>query len=141
MNMDELKKLASRMVKALRNFECYVFEKEELKNVYEVVKASGIKSLVTIKKADPRYEYIYILVPWSRDFENECKAIVDKALSEGRISRESYKKEYATMIAQCVKHKERERIKDIIAKLEQYIKGNGDGGPSGKLIKIPFDYP
>lgn len=141
MNVDELKELASRMVKALKNFECYVFEKEELKKVYELVKESGIKSLVTIRKADPRYEHIYILVPWSRDFGIECKAIVDRALSEGRISRESYKKEYATMVAQCIKHKERERIKDIIAKLEQYIKGNGDGGSAGKLIKIPFDYP
>ncbi|ABN70573.1 hypothetical protein Smar_1484 [Staphylothermus marinus F1] len=139
--MSELLDLAKRMVKAFRTFECFVFEKEEIDKVRELLVQADIRSLVRIRKADPRYPYIYVVVPWSREFENICVSRVKKMLAEGRIDRETYNKRYNEMITQCIRHYERERVKEIIEKLERYIGKGSGGGFGGKTTIFPLEFP
>ncbi|ADI32065.1 hypothetical protein [Staphylothermus hellenicus] len=139
--MSELLELAKRMIKAFKTFECYVFEKKEIGKVRELLVKAGIRSLVRIRKADPRYPYIYVVVPWSREFEKICVAKVKELLAEGRIDRESYNKRYNELIAQCIRHHERERVKEIIEKLEKYIGKGSGGGFGGKTTIFSSEFP
>ncbi len=131
----EEKKLVSRMINAFQHFECFVFEKEELENVKNVLVKTGIRNLVVVKRADPRYEYIYMVVPWNREFETMCISKVKKLLAEGSIDRETYSRRYSELVLQCIRHYERERIKEIIEKLKKYISSGDKGG--GKAFIIP----
>ncbi len=114
--------LANRILKAFKRFECFVFEKDELEKVKKFIHSSGLYKLVLLRRADPRYEYIYILMPWSIDFEQICVSQVKKLLADGRINHEQYRKYYLLMIDQCIRHYERERVKEIISFLEKYIR-------------------
>lgn len=138
--MSELIDLAKRMIKAFKNFECFVFEKDEIDKVRELLVKANIRNLVRIKKADPRYEYIYVVVPWSREFENICAAKVKELVADGMIDRETYNKRYNNLITQCIKHYERERAKEIVGKLEKYIGSSSGGGLGGKTAIISLEF-
>ncbi len=125
MSNEELYRLAERVLNAFKHYECFVFEREELDLVKKLVNEAGLKKHVVIRRADPRYEYIYIMLPWRIEFENECVAYVKKLVAEGKINHNYYKKNKNIMISQCIKHKEREKVKEIINILENYIRGKG----------------
>ncbi len=125
---DKLIELAKRMLNAFKHYECFVFEKEELENVKRVARESGIYKYAVLRKADPRYEYIYIILPWRMEIEQECVSRVQEALANRRINEETYKKYRAVMISQCIKHFERERTRVIVKLLEEYIKSKGVKG-------------
>jgi hypothetical protein len=119
---NELYELAKRMLNAFKHYECFIFEKREYKLVRRLLEETGLNKHVVLRRADPRYEYLYILLPWRIEFEDECVAYVKKLLAEGMISREQYKKNANILINQCIKHKEREKVREIINILENYIK-------------------
>ena len=133
--------MAKRMLKAFKNFECFVFEKEELELVKKTLIETKIRNLVRIRKADPKYEHIYVIVPWSKEFENMCLAKVKELLAHGRIDRDTYNKRYNELVLQCIRHYERERTKEIINILQKYIEeSTGGGGIGGKTKFISFEF-
>lgn len=121
----ELLELAKRVLEAFKHYECFVFEKNELKLVKKLVNETDLQKHVVIRKADPRYEHIYIMLPWRIEFESECINYVKKLLAEGKVNHNYYKQNKIIMILQCIKHKEREEVKEIIKILETYISGKG----------------
>ncbi|OYT37759.1 MAG: hypothetical protein B6U89_06885 [Desulfurococcales archaeon ex4484_58] len=124
--MSEKIDLAKRILNAFKHFECFVFESSELKKVKEVLNDTGLNKLVVMKKADPRYDHIYILLPWNIEFEQECVSKVKELLASRRINNDYYKKNYLLLIDQCVKHHIKERVKEIINVLQRYIGGRGE---------------
>ena len=133
--------MAKRMLKAFKSFECFVFEREELELVKKTLIETKIRRLVRIKKADPKYEHILIVVPWSKEFENMCLAKVKELLAQGRIDRDTYNKRYNELVLQCIRHYERERVKEIINILQNYIeKATSGGNIGGKAKFIPFEF-
>ncbi len=136
---EKIREYIERMIKALKHFDCYVFEKEDLDIVRQIVDLAGIRKIATIRKADPRYEYIYVLVPRSIDLEDECRLKARQLLAEGKIDRLQYKKYFDYFVVQCIRHKERERVKEIISRLEHYIRGVS-GGASSRIKRISFDF-
>jgi|GEM_PF-1623695 len=136
---EKIRKYIERMIKALRHFDCYVFEKEDLEIVRKIAELTGIKKIATIRKADPRYEHIFILAPRNIDLENECRLKARQLLAEGKIDRLQYKKYFDMFVVQCIRHKERERVKEIISKLEHYISGV-KGGASSRIKRISFEF-
>lgn len=118
--------LAKRMLSAFKHFECFVFEKNELSTVKNLLDETGLTRLVYVGTADPRYREIYIVLPWRLEFEQECQSRIQRLYAERRIDEESYKKNKLLLITQCIKHMERERAREIINILEKYIKQHGD---------------
>ena len=123
MSNEKLLELAKRVLNAFKHFECFVFEREEYDLVRKLLEETGLKRHVVVRKADPRYEHIYIILPWRYEFENECTAYVKKLLADGKINHNYYKKYKNIMISQCIKHMEREKVKEIINILEKYVRG------------------
>jgi len=113
--------LAKRMINAFKHFQCFVFEREEFEPVKKLINDLGLNKHVVIRKADPRYDYIYIVIPNYIDIESECVNYVDKLLAEGKINHNMYKKNKEVLIRQCMNHKGLERIKEVINILEQYL--------------------
>ncbi len=136
---ERIREYIERMIKALKHFDCYVFEKEDIEIVNKIAELTRIKKIATIRKADPRYEYIYVLAPRSIDLEDECRLKARRLLAEGKIDRLQYKKYFDYFVVQCIRHKERERVKEIISRLEHYIRGV-KGGASSRIERIPFDF-
>ncbi|MEM1676013.1 MAG: hypothetical protein QXX35_00720 [Desulfurococcaceae archaeon] len=122
MNTDEKIELAKRILNAFKQFECFVFERNEYNNVKSLLDEIGLTRLVYIGLADPRYREIYIVLPWRLEFEQECQSRIQRLYAERKISEENYKKNRLLMITQCIKHFERERTREIINILEKYIK-------------------
>lgn len=114
--------LVKRILNGFKHYGCFIFEKAELDMVRRVAKNSGIDKLSTLRKADPRYDHIYIIIPWSIEFHQECESRIRKLLAEGGINRDVFKKNYVSLIEQCVRFFERERVKEIIRSLENYAK-------------------
>ncbi|MET1160793.1 MAG: hypothetical protein ABWW65_07525 [Thermoprotei archaeon] len=117
----KLQELAKRMINAFKHYECFVFEKSELELVRELLKRLDLNKKLLMRRADPRYEDIYILLPWRLEFEQECLAEINRMRSEKRIDEDIYAKYYKVMILQCIKHHEREELKEVISTLEKYI--------------------
>lgn len=113
--------IAKRLINAFKHYGCFIFEKEELELIRSFVKETGLNNLLVLKKADPRYDQLYILLPWSIEFHQDCVSKVHKLLAEGSIDRNSFKKNYVIMVEQCIRHYVRERIKEVINRLESYI--------------------
>ncbi|WP_440059721.1 hypothetical protein ACSU1N_00760 [Thermogladius sp. 4427co] len=120
--MPEVIELAERVLNAFKRYECFIFEAQELQSIRELVAKSELTGLVVVRRVDPRYEHLYILAPWSLDFEKECLSLVQNMLAEGRLSLNDYKRKRDSLIEQCIVSKERERVRVIIEKLENYIK-------------------
>ncbi len=136
---EKITEYIERMIKALKHFDCYVFEKEDLEIVSKIAELAGIRKMVTIRRADPRYEYIYVLAPRNIDLEDECRLKARQLLAEGKIDRLQYKKYFDYFVVQCIRHKERERVKEIISRLEHYIRGV-KGGASSRIERISFGF-
>ncbi|RLG81384.1 MAG: hypothetical protein DRO13_01340 [Thermoprotei archaeon] len=117
----ELLELAKRMLNAFKHFECFIFEKRELEAVKKLLRETGLNRHLLLRRADPRYEHIYVLLPWRIEFEQECLASVKRLLAEGRVDQDYYKKNYKLLITQCIKHFEREKVKEVISILRDYI--------------------
>ncbi|WP_434731132.1 hypothetical protein WLZ34_05970 [Thermogladius sp. KZ2Tp1] len=120
--MPSILELAERVLKAFKHYEAFIFEASELAQVRELVAKSELTGLVVIRRVDPRYEDIYVMAPWSLDFEKDCLSKIQQLLAEGRLSPEEYKRKRLSLLEQCVNSMERERARLIIGKLENYIK-------------------
>lgn len=114
--------LIKRILSGFKHYGCFIFEKRELESVKRVAKNTGIDRLLKIKKADPRYDHIYILIPWDIEFHQECESRIRKMLVEGGINRDLFKRNYSVLLEQCVRFFERERTKEIIRILEETVK-------------------
>ncbi|QOR94139.1 hypothetical protein IMZ38_05760 [Thermosphaera chiliense] len=123
--MSEALKIAERVLKAFKYYRCFVFEKHELPLVKDFVVKSELTGLVTIKKADPKYEDIYILTASLKGFEQDCISKVDELLSRGQIPLDQYKKMRSELVEQCITSMEHERIKEIVEKIEKYYQKLG----------------
>ncbi|MEM0355904.1 MAG: hypothetical protein QXT88_01325 [Desulfurococcaceae archaeon] len=115
-------KLAKRILEGFKHYGCFIFERNEFEAVKKIARNTGIDRLVTLRKVEGRYDHIYIIIPWNIEFQQECISRVRKILFEGGINRDILKKNYIALIEQCVRFFERERIKEIIRNLENYIK-------------------
>ncbi|MEM0378853.1 MAG: hypothetical protein QXP68_04405 [Thermosphaera sp.] len=118
--MSEIISITERILKAFKYYGCFVFEKQELGVVKDFVIKSELTGLVTIRKADPRYEDIYIMTSSLKGFEQECVSKIDELLSRGQIALDQYKRMRAELIEQCITSMEHERVKQIIEKIERY---------------------
>lgn len=118
--------LAKRLINAFRHYGCFIFESDELEFVKNFVKESGLNNLLILRRVDPRYERLYILLPWSIEFHQDCVSRVHKLLAEGSIDRNSFKKNYVVMVEQCIRHYIRERIKEVINRLEDFLRRVGE---------------
>lgn len=118
--MSEIKSMAERVLKALKYYRCFVFEKRELSTVKDFVVKSELTGLVTIKRADPKYEDLYIMTASLKGFEQECVSKIDELLSRGQIPLDQYKRMRAELVEQCITSMEHERVKQIIEKIEKY---------------------
>ncbi len=123
----EIIDMAKRMIKAFKNIQCFVFERDEIHVVRKVIDEVGLSRLVRIGRADKRYPYIYIVKPNLNPFMKECSDKAEKTILEGRV-REEYKKQFRIeYIRQCLNHYEHERVKEIIGLLEKYLREHGVG--------------
>lgn len=120
--MSEELQLIRRIINGFKHYGCFIFEKKEFELVKKVVKNSNIDKLLTVRKADPRYDHVYVLIPWELEFHQECESRIRKMLVEGGINRDLFKKNYPILLEQCVRFFERERIREIIRILEEYVK-------------------
>ena len=130
LSSSELLELAKRVLNAFKHYECFVFEKSELDKVKKLLEDAGLRKHVVVRRADPRYEEIYIILPWQQTFETECVNYVTKLVAEGKVNKNYYKKNRNLMILQCIKHMEREKVKEIISLLENYIERGASSGAS-----------
>jgi hypothetical protein len=120
--MPSVVELAERVLTAFKHYECFIFEASELQSVRELIAKSELTGLVVVRRVDPRYEDIYIMAPWSLDFEKECLSKIQQLLADGRLSPDEYKRKRLSLVEQCVRSLEREKSRLIIERLEKYIK-------------------
>ncbi|MEZ0394557.1 MAG: hypothetical protein ABWK00_05915 [Desulfurococcaceae archaeon] len=117
----ELADLAGRVLKALEHYECFIFERAELERVRELVAKAELAELVSIRRVDPRYEDIMVLAPRTRDLEAQCVSWVQQLLAQGSIGPEEYKRDRLRLLEQCVRSRERERVRELMDKLRKYL--------------------
>lgn len=117
----EITELAKRMRKAFSNVQCFVFEKQELQNVRKAINIIGLKGLVVVRLADPRYQQLYIVEPDIRDCEKDCESKALKKIAEGGV-REDLKKYFLTsFMRQCIDFCIHEKTKSILAIIDKYL--------------------
>ena len=114
--------LANRMKQAFKHVQCFVFEREELEDVRNALREIGIQGLVRLRHADPRYPLIYIVEANLRDCELDCQSKAIKAIVEGRVREELKKQFQVEFIRQCLNFCEHERVKEIISRIEKFLK-------------------
>jgi hypothetical protein len=120
--------LAERIIKALKKYGCFIFESTELEKVRDLAVKSEILKLVEIRPVDEKYPYVFAMVAAKRGIDRECASIVESMISRGEISQNEYKRYKKELLEQCLVSMERERIKEVISTLEDYIsriKGSG----------------
>jgi hypothetical protein len=120
--------LAERIIKALKKYGCFIFESTELEKVRDLAVKSEILKLVEIRPVDEKYPYVFAMVAAKRGIDRECTSIVESMISRGEISQNEYKRYKKELLEQCLVSMERERIKEVISTLEDYIsriKGSG----------------
>lgn len=119
--MSELVALVERMIKAFRSFGYFFFEDKELQRVRDVLVKAEIDKLVEVKPVDEKYPYIVAVTASRRNLEHECVSRVDSLLAKGSISQDEYKRYRRELIEQCIISLEKERVKEIVKMLENYL--------------------
>ncbi|MCC6040934.1 MAG: hypothetical protein LM557_02025 [Desulfurococcaceae archaeon] len=119
--MSELVALVERMIKAFRSFGYFFFEDKELQRVRDVLVKAEIDKLVEVKPVDDKYPYIVAVTASRRNLEHECVSRVDSLLAKGSISQDEYKRYRRELIEQCIISLEKERVKEIVKMLENYL--------------------
>jgi hypothetical protein len=119
--VSELVTLVERMIKAFKNFGYFFFENEELQRVRDVLIKAEIDKLVEVRPVDEKYPYIVAVIASRRDLEHECVSRVDSLLAKGSISQDEYKRYRSELVEQCLISLERERVKEIVKMLENYL--------------------
>ncbi len=122
MSEENIVDMIKRMITAFKNVQCFVFEKEEYSVVKKAIDETSIKHLVVIGRADRRYPYILIVRPNLMRYARECEKKAEKAIIEGRVREDIQKYFRIEFIRQCMSHYEHEVVKEIISKLEEYLK-------------------
>ncbi len=126
-SVNDIVEIVKRMVKAFKNIQCFIFERDELLVVRKAVDETGVSRLVKLERADKRYPYIYILRPNIDQFMRECSDKADKAILKGRVKEDVQKQFRVEFIRQCLNHYEHERVKEIISLFEKYLREHGVG--------------
>jgi hypothetical protein len=119
--VSELVALVERMIKAFRSFGYFFFEDKELQRVRDVLVKAEIDKLVEVKPVDEKYPYIVAVTASRRNLEHECVSRVDSLLAKGSISQDEYKRYRRELIEQCIISLEKERVKEIVKMLENYL--------------------
>lgn len=119
--MSELVALVERMIKAFRSFGYFFFEDRELQRVRDVLVKAEIDKLVEVRPVDEKYPYIVAVTASRRNLEHECVSRVDSLLAKGSISQDEYKRYRRELIEQCIISLEKERVKEIVKMLENYL--------------------
>jgi polyhydroxyalkanoate synthesis regulator phasin len=119
--VSELVALVERMIKAFRSFGYFFFEDRELQRVRDVLVKAEIDKLVEVKPVDEKYPYIVAVTASRRNLEHECVSRVDSLLAKGSISQDEYKRYRRELIEQCIISLEKERVKEIVKMLENYL--------------------
>lgn len=119
--MSGLVTLVERMIKAFRNFGSFFFESSELQRVRDVLVKAEIEKLVEVRPVDERYPYIMAVIASRRGLEQECVSRVDSLLAKSAISQDEYKRYRRELVEQCIISLERERVKEIVKILEEYL--------------------
>jgi hypothetical protein len=119
--VSELVALVERMIKAFRSFGYFFFEDKELQRVRDVLVKAEIDKLVEVKPVDDKYPYIVAVTASRRNLEHECVSRVDSLLAKGSISQDEYKRYRRELIEQCIISLEKERVKEIVKMLENYL--------------------
>jgi len=119
--MSELVILVERIIKAFKNFGCFFFESSELQRVRDVLVKAEVEKLVEVRPVDEKYPYIMAVIASRRGLEQECVSRVDSLLVKGSISQDEYKRYRKELIEQCIISLEKERVKEIVKILEDYL--------------------
>jgi hypothetical protein len=119
--VSELVALVERMIKAFRSFGYFFFEDRELQRVRDVLVKAEIDKLVEVRPVDEKYPYIVAVTASRRNLEHECVSRVDSLLAKGSISQDEYKRYRRELIEQCIISLEKERVKEIVKMLENYL--------------------
>ena len=127
--MSELVALVERMIKAFRNFGCFFFESTELQRVRDVLVKAEMEKLVEVRPVDEKYPYIMAVVASRRGLEQECTSRVESLLARGSISQDEYKRYKRELVEQCITSMEKERVKEIVKILEEYLARIRQAGP------------
>ncbi len=113
--------LVERMIKAFRNFGCFFFESNELQSVRDILVKAEIEKLVEVRPVDEKYPYIMAVIASRRGLEQECISRVDSLLAKSVISQDEYKRYRRELVEQCLISLEKERVKEIVKILEEYL--------------------
>ncbi len=117
----EIIEMAKRMRQAFSNVQCFVFEKQELQLVKKTINAIGLRGLVRLRLADPKYPYLYIVEPDIRDCEKDCESKALKKIANGEV-REELKKYFLTsFIRQCINYCIHEKTKSILSIIDKFL--------------------
>ncbi|MFZ8783278.1 MAG: hypothetical protein ACO2OR_04775 [Desulfurococcaceae archaeon] len=127
--MSELVVLVERMIKAFRNLGCFFFESAELQRVRDLLVKAEMEKLVEVGPVDEKYPYIMAVVASRRGLEQECTSRVESLLARGSISQDEYKRYKRELVEQCITSMEKERVKEIVKILEEYLARIKQAGP------------
>jgi hypothetical protein len=127
--VSELVALVERMIKAFRNLGCFFFESTELQRVRDVLVKAEMEKLVEVRPVDEKYPYIMAVVASRRGLEQECTSRVESLLARGSISQDEYKRYKRELVEQCITSMEKERVKEIVKILEEYLARIKQAGP------------
>lgn len=127
--MSELVVLVERMIKAFRNLGCFFFESTELQRVRDLLVKAEMEKLVEVGPVDEKYPYIMAVVASRRGLEQECTSRVESLLARGSISQDEYKRYKRELVEQCITSMEKERVKEIVKILEEYLARIKQAGP------------
>ncbi|MEM4717348.1 MAG: hypothetical protein QXE81_01130 [Desulfurococcaceae archaeon] len=98
-----------------------MFESGDLEKIRDFVVKSEIGKFVEIRQVDNKYPYIYALIPSKRGIDRECLSKVESMLSRGEISQSEYKRYRRELVEQCIISLEKERVKEIVSTIENYV--------------------
>ncbi|RLG84058.1 MAG: hypothetical protein DRO40_02515 [Thermoprotei archaeon] len=125
MSKEDVIGMAKRMKQAFKHVQCFVVEKQELQLAKKAINEIGLFGLVRVRLADPKYPLLYVIEPDLRDCEKDCEKKALKAIAEGRVKEELKKQFLVDFIRQCLNFCEHERVKEILSRIEEYIRGKG----------------
>lgn len=117
----EVVETAKRMRKAFSNIQCFVFEKQELEVVRKTINTIGLRGLVRLRLADPKYPHLYIVEPDTRDCEKDCESKALKKIANGEVREELKKYFLSSFIRQCINYCIHEKTKSILSIIDKFL--------------------
>ncbi|MEM0004176.1 MAG: hypothetical protein QXE10_05610 [Desulfurococcaceae archaeon] len=92
-----------------------------MEKVKDLIIKAEISKLVELKPVDERYPYVFALVASRKGIDKECVARVESMLAKGELTQNDYKRYRRELLEQCIMSLEKERIKEIITAIENYL--------------------